>query len=183
MTVNIGYIVGSISSTSINRRVFEALRKLAPEGVEINEIPIADLPMYSPDFDGAYPEAAAALKKSVEAADAVIISTPQYNDSFSGAVKNAVDWASRPWGQHSFSGKPTAVASASIAPHGGAKAGGFLADILAFGQAKVLETHLNVFVNDDSFTDDGSFAQPELIATARDYINAVVDHSGASSAA
>ncbi len=103
----------------------------------------------------------------------MIVATPQYNDSFSGAVKNAIDWASRPWGQHSFNAKPTAVATASIAPHGGSKAGGFLAAVLEFGQAKVMETQLNVFVGEGTFATDGNFAADELKAEARDFIAAI----------
>lgn len=173
MTTKIGYIVGSVSSTSINRAVFQAAQLNTPEGVELVEIEIKDLPIYSPDFDGDYPQVARDLKAQIEAADAVIVATPQYNDSFSGAVKNAIDWASRPWGQHSFNGKATAVASASIAPHGGSKAGGFLAAVLEFGQAKVLETQFNVFVGEDTFTAEGDFASAERKAEARDFIAAV----------
>lgn len=173
----IGYIVGSISSTSINRSVFEALKLNSPEGVELTEIPIADLPVYSPDFDADYPQAARDFKTAIEAADAVIVSTPQYNDSFSGAVKNAIDWSSRPWGQHSFSGKPTAVATASIAPHGGSKAGGFLAAVLAFGQAKVLETQLNVHVAEDTFDESGNFTSAERRAEAHEFLTAIANNT------
>jgi chromate reductase len=174
----IGYIVGSISSTSINRSVFEALKLNSPEGVELTEIPIAELPVYSPDFDADYPQTARDFKAEIEAADAVIVSTPQYNDSFSGAVKNAVDWSSRPWGQHSFGGKPTAVATASIAPHGGSKAGGFLAAVLEFGEAKVLETQLNVHVAEDTFDESGNFASVERRAEARDFLTAIASNAG-----
>ncbi len=173
----IGYIVGSISSTSINRSVFEALKLNSPEGVELTEIPIADLPVYSPDFDADYPQAARDFKTAIEAADAVIVSTPQYNDSFSGAVKNAIDWSSRPWGQHSFSGKPTAVATASIAPHGGSKAGGFLAAVLAFGQAKVLETQLNVHVAEGTFDESGNFTSAERRAEAHEFLTAIANNT------
>lgn len=174
MSVKIGYIVGSISSSSINRQVFEATKNLVPAGAELVEIAIADLPMYSPDWDAQYPQAALDFKAAIAGVDTVIVATPQYNDSLSGVLKNALDWASRPWGQHSFGNKPVAVASASIAPHGGAKAGGFVADILAFGEAKVLETQLNVFVNADTFDASGSFAQPALVAETSEFLNAVI---------
>lgn len=178
MSVKIGYIVGSISSTSINRAVFEALKLNAPEGVEINEIEIKDLPLYSPDYDAEYPQVALDFKAAIEGSDAVIVSTPQYNDSFSGSVKNAIDWASRPWGQHSFNSKPTAVATASIAPHGGNKAGGFLAAVLEFGEAKVMENQINVFVNENVFAADGNFATEELKAEAREFMAAVAANAG-----
>jgi len=177
MSVKIGYIVGSVSSTSINRAVFEASKLNAPEGVELFEIEIKDLPLYSPDFDNDYPEVARNFKSQIEGADAVIVATPQYNDSFSGVVKNAVDWASRPWGQHSFNAKPTAVATASIAPHGGAKAGGLLAAVLEFGQAKVVENQLNVFVGEGVFAEDGNFVSEDLKAEARDFLAAVAGNA------
>lgn len=177
MSVKIGYIIGSISSTSINRKVFEAMKLLVPEGVELIEIPIMDLPMYSPDWDAAYPQEALDFKSAIVEMDSVIVATPQYNDSFSGVLKNALDWASRPWGQHSFASKPVAVASASIGPHGGAKAAGYVAEILAFGGAKVLETQLSVFVNAQTFTDSGSFAQPDVASEAANFLTAVVTNA------
>ena len=169
----IGYIVGSASSTSINRAVFEAVKMNTPEGVEIFEIEINDLPIYSPDFDAEFPAIAQEFKAKIEDADAVIVSTPQYNDSFSGLVKNAIDWSSRPWGQHSFNSKPTAVASASIAPHGGAKAAGFLADVLAFGEAKLVEDQFHNFVGEDTFAADGNFADEARQAQAREFVKSV----------
>lgn len=174
MSVKIGYIIGSISSSSINRKVYEASQNLVPEGAQLVEISIADLPMYSPDHDANYPQAALDFKAAIDAVDTVIVSTPQYNDSMPGVLKNALDWASRPWGQHSFGGKPVAVASASIATHGGAKAGGFVADILEFGEAKVLDTQVNVHVDDQTFTEQGTFAQPELSAQISDFLGSVV---------
>ncbi|WP_435299088.1 NADPH-dependent FMN reductase [Timonella sp. A28] len=162
MAVKIGYIVGSLSSTSINRAVFEAVKKNAPQNVEIVEIPISELPHYAPDYDADFPQVARDFKAAIEESDAVIVATPQYNDSFSGVVKNAIDWASRPWGQHSFNAKPTAIATASIAPHGGAKAGALLGAVLEFGQAKLVESQLNVFVGEETFAADGNFASAEL---------------------
>ncbi|SCY53227.1 chromate reductase [Microbacterium sp. LKL04] len=109
----IGYIVGSISSTSINRRLAEALKRLAPEGTTLVEIPIADLPFYSVDHDGNFPQAAEDFKQAIADVDGVIIVTPEYSRSIPGVLKNALDWASRPYGQNSFNGKPTAVIGTS----------------------------------------------------------------------
>lgn len=109
----IGYIVGSISSTSINRRLAEALKRLAPEGSTLVEIPIKDLPFYSVDHDGNFPQAAEDFKQAIADVDGVIIVTPEYSRSIPGVLKNALDWASRPYGQNSFNGKPTAVIGTS----------------------------------------------------------------------
>ncbi|WP_336644542.1 NADPH-dependent FMN reductase [Microbacterium sp. USHLN186] len=113
MARTIGYIVGSISSTSINRTLAEALVKLAPEGVEMREIAIKDLPFYSPDHDADYPAAAREFKQAIADVDGVLIVTPEYSRSIPGVLKNALDWASRPYGRNSFDHKPTAVIGAS----------------------------------------------------------------------
>jgi chromate reductase, NAD(P)H dehydrogenase (quinone) len=101
-TYKIGYFVGSLSSSSINRVLSRALIRLAPEDLEFTEIPIGNLPLYNPDLDADYPAEATALKEAIAAADAVLFVTPEYNRSIPGALKNAIDWASRPWGQNSF---------------------------------------------------------------------------------
>lgn len=109
----IGYIVGSISSTSINRVLAKALEKVAPEGVTLKEIPIKDLPFYSPDHDGNFPQVAQDFKKAIEDADGMIIATPEYSRSIPGVLKNALDWSARPYGEASFNDKPTAVVGTS----------------------------------------------------------------------
>ena len=113
-TYEVGYFVGSLSSTSINRVLSRALIRLAPDDLEFTEIPIGDLPLYSPDYDTDYPPEALALKEAIAASDAVLFVTPEYNRSIPGALKNAIDWASRPWGQNSFDHIPAAVIGASI---------------------------------------------------------------------
>lgn len=132
-TYNVGVIVGSISSTSINRRLANALTKLAPQaGLELTEIPIAPLPFYSADNDASIPAEAAEFKAAVEKAAGVIIVTPEYNRSVPGVLKNALDTASRPWGDNSFAGKPSAVIGISIGAVGTAVAQQHLRSILSF---------------------------------------------------
>ena len=82
----IGYIVGSISSTSINRRLALALQRLAPEGMTLVEIPIADLPHYSPDHDADFPQVARDFKKAIAEVDGVIVVTPEYSRSIPGVL-------------------------------------------------------------------------------------------------
>ena len=98
-TYKVGYFVGSLSSKSINRILSKALIRLAPDDLEFTEIPISNLPIYSPDFDDNYPPEATALKEAIRRADAVLFITPEYNRSIPGGLKNAIDWASRPWGR------------------------------------------------------------------------------------
>jgi chromate reductase len=109
----VGYLVGSLSAESINRTLAKALIRLAPENLKFVEIPIRDLPVYNRDFDTDYPPAGRALKEAIAALDAVLFVTPEYNRSIPGSLKNAIDWASRPWGTNSFSRKPSAVIGTS----------------------------------------------------------------------
>lgn len=112
----IGYIVGSISSTSINRQLVEALTKLGPEGVEFKEISIKELPFYSPDLEADFPQIAKDFKQAITDVDGVLVATPEYSRSIPGVLKNAFDWSTRPYGDMSFSGKPVAIIGASAGP-------------------------------------------------------------------
>src|SRR3954454_4074919 len=97
-THKIGYFVGSLATGSINRILSKALIKLAPDSLEFTEIPIKDLPLYSWDHDADYPQEGRALKQAIEASDGILFVSPEYNRSIPGALKNAIDWGSRPWG-------------------------------------------------------------------------------------
>jgi chromate reductase, NAD(P)H dehydrogenase (quinone) len=101
-TYKVGYFVGSLSSKSINRILSKALIRLAPHDLEFSEIPTGNLPLYNPDYDNNFPMEAPALKEAIDRSDALLFVTPEYNRSIPGALKNAIDWASRPWGQNSF---------------------------------------------------------------------------------
>ena len=128
----VGYFVGSLAKASINRKLALALTRLAPAGLEMHEIPIRDLPLYSYDFDKDYPPAGRALKEAIAASDAVLFVTPEYNRSIPGALKNAIDWASRPWGKNSFARKPSGIIGTSPGKIGTAVAQQHLRSILAF---------------------------------------------------
>lgn len=128
----VGYFVGSLSKQSINRLLARALIKLAPEELELVEIPIGELPLYNRDFDPDYPPPGRALKAAIEAVDAVLFVTPEYNRAVPGALKNAIDWASRPWGTNSLSHKASAVIGASSGRIGTAVAQQNLRSILSF---------------------------------------------------
>ncbi len=109
----VGYIVGSLSTESINRKLAKALVRLAPSGLVCSEITIRDLPLYNYDQDADYPPVARAFKDALAAMDAFLFVTPEYNRSIPGGLKNAIDWASRPVGTNSFAGKPSAAIGAS----------------------------------------------------------------------
>ena len=135
-TYKVGYFVGSLSSTSINRELSKALIRVAPKDLEFTEIPIGNLPLYSPDYDADFPPEARALKEAIAGSDAILFVTPEYNRSIPGALKNAIDWASRPWGQNSFDQMPAAVIGASIGQIGTAMAQQSLRGVLSFCNAR-----------------------------------------------
>jgi len=131
-THKVGYLIGSLSSTSINRKLAKALIGVAPSTLTFTEIPIKDLPLYSADYDADFPPVARAFKKAIADVDALLFITPEYNRSIPGGLKNAIDWASRPWGQNSFTRKPSAVIGTSPGHIGTAVAQQSLRSVLSF---------------------------------------------------
>ena len=128
----VGYFVGSLAKASINRRLARALIKLAPDELDFVEIPFGDLPLYSYDYDADFPAAAKAFKQAIAQCDAILFVTPEYNRSIPGGLKNAIDWASRPYGQNSFTRKPSAVIGTSPGAIGTAVAQQQLKSVLSF---------------------------------------------------
>jgi len=131
-TYKVGYFVGSLAKGSINRLLAKALVRLAPPGLEFHEIGYKDLPLYSYDYDADFPAVAREYKAAIAKADAVLFVTPEYNRSIPGALKNAIDWASRPWGKNSFTRKPSAVIGTSPGAIGTAIAQQQLRSVLSF---------------------------------------------------
>jgi chromate reductase len=128
----VGYLVGSLARESINRKLAVALTRLAPEGMEFHEISFAALPLYSYDYDADYPPEAVKFKAAIKASDAILFVTPEYNRSIPGGLKNAIDWASRPYGTNAFARKPAAVIGASPGAIGTAVAQQSLRSVLGF---------------------------------------------------
>jgi len=131
-TYKVGYLIGSLSKDSINRLLTKALITVAPDNLELVEIDIKDLPPYNRDLDGDMPEAALALKRCVGEVDAVLFVTPEYNRDIPGTLKNAIDWASRPYGKNSFDRVPSAVIGASPGAIGTAVAQQNLRGVLSY---------------------------------------------------
>lgn len=136
----IGYFVGSLASDSINRTLSEALIALAPDDLRFQEIPIGALPLYSPDFDADYPPEGRALKDAVAGSDGILFISPEYNRSIPGALKNAIDWGSRPWGSNSFARKPTGIIGASPGSIGTAVMQSSMRSVLSFLDAPQLNS-------------------------------------------
>ena len=176
-TYKIGYFVGSLSSTSINRVLSKALIRLAPDDMEFTEIAIGNLPLYSPDYDANYPPEAAALKEAIAAVDAVLFVTPEYNRSIPGALKNAIDWASRPWGQNSFDHIPAAVIGASPGAIGTAVAQQSLRAVLSFCNARQMTApEAYIQYSPDVFTEDGEVKNEATKTFLSNYLSEYHDH-------
>jgi chromate reductase len=135
----VGYIVGSLSTESINRTLATALIRLAPKHLKFVEIPIRDLPLYNRDLDTDYPPEGRVLKDAIAAVDAVLFVTPEYNRGIPGCLKNAMDWASRPHGTNSFADKPSAVIGASPGKIGTAVGQQSLRNVLSFCNSPLME--------------------------------------------
>ena len=176
-TYKVGYFVGSLSSTSINRELSKALVRLAPEDLQFSEIPIGDLPLYSPDYDADYPPEALALKDAIRRSQAVLFVTPEYNRSIPGALKNAIDWASRPWGQNSFDHMPAAVIGASIGQIGTAVAQQSLRAVLSFCNARQMTSpEAYIHFSPDVFTPDGTVHDASTADFLRTFMAEFHDH-------
>jgi chromate reductase len=174
----VGYFVGSLSSTSINRVLSRALIRLAPEDLEFAELPIGNLPLYSPDFDSDYPPEPLALKQDMAGSDAVLFVTPEYNRSIPGALKNAIDWASRPWGTNSFDHMPAAVIGASPGQIGTAVAQQSLRAVLSFCNARQMTApEAYISFKPGLFTDDGEVTDESTAGFLADFMQEFRDHT------
>lgn len=167
----VGYFVGSLAAASINRLLSKALVLLAPPELTLTEIPFKDLPLYSYDYDPDYPPVAREFKQRIAEVDAVLFITPEYNRSIPGALKNAIDWASRPYGQNSFTRKPSAVIGASTGKIGTAVAQQHLRSILSFcnsPQMNAIEAYIEF--TPGLVTEDGEVTDKSTEEFLRNYM-------------
>lgn len=135
----VAVLVGSLRKASLNRLTADALIKLAPEGLALEIVEIADLPLYNQDLDDAPPAQWAAFRAKIAAAAAVLFVTPEYNRSVPGVLKNAIDVGSRPYGKSVWNAKPAAVMSVSPGAIGGFGANHHLRQSLVFLNMPVLQ--------------------------------------------
>jgi chromate reductase, NAD(P)H dehydrogenase (quinone) len=167
----VGYLVGSLATQSINRKLAEALIRLAPDELEFAEIPFRDLPLYSYDYDDDYPAVARDFKAAISASDAILFVTPEYNRSIPGGLKNAIDWASRPYGTNAFSRKPSAVIGASIGAIGTAVAQQSLRSVLSFLNAPQMNApEAYIQLKPGMITDEGEVTVPDTEEFLRNYM-------------
>ncbi|XJS09682.1 NADPH-dependent FMN reductase [Aerococcaceae bacterium WGS1372] len=151
----IGIVVGSLRKESYARKWAQALVELFPADVEVEFLEIGNLPLYNEEYDQDSPAEYTEFRNVVAAQDAIIFSTPEYNRSTSGVLKNAIDIASRPWGQSVWSGKPALIMGHSISNISGANAVQALRPILAFLDMPVLNQPEVYLANSQNFFDEG----------------------------
>jgi len=152
----IAVIVGSLRKDSFNQKLALALAKLAPEDFTFEHVRIDDLPLYNQDDDGNQAASVKRLKTEIAAADGLLFVTPEYNRSVPGVLKNAIDHASRPYGQSAWAGKPAGVVGISVGAIGTALAQQHLRNVLAYLDVPTLGAP-EVFLQtkDDLFDDKG----------------------------
>ncbi len=165
-------ISGSLRRGSHNRRLLRAAGALLPPGVDLVEWDgLAGLPAFDEDFEERPPEAARELFAAIEEADALLIATPEYNASLPGALKNAIDWASRPFPENVLRYKPTAVIGASTGLFGAVWAQAEVRKTMKASGAHVLEAELPVGMADAAFAEgEDALADPELTQRLQDLL-------------
>ena len=171
---SVGYFVGSLARGSLNRKLAKALIRVAPSELSFTEIRYDELPLYSYDYDADFPPAARAFKDAIAAVDAVLFVTPEYNRSIPGALKNAIDWASRPYGQNAFTQKPSAVIGTSPGKIGTAVGQQHLRSILSFCNSPQMNApEAYIELTPGLITDDGEVTVASTEEFLRGYMEAL----------
>jgi chromate reductase len=184
MTLRILGISGSLRRGSHNTNLLRAAAELLPPGVELELYEgLRELPPYDPDLDvePAHP-AVVRLREAIAWADGVLISAPEYNGSIPGVLKNALDWASRPFPDNALRGKPVAVIGASTGLFGAVWAQAETRKVLGVIGADVLEHELPVGQADTAFGPNGELVEPEQQAVLSDLVNVLAARAGAGDA-
>jgi chromate reductase len=176
----VAVVVGSVSQPSLNRTFADALARLAPAaGLRFADVPIDQLPFFGAHLqtEEHYPEVGRAFKRAIDEADGILFVTPEYNRSIPGGLKNAIDWASRPWGQNSFDHIPAAVIGASIGQIGTAVAQQSLRGVLSFCNARQMTApEAYIHFSPDVFAEDGTVSNPDTEEFLRSYMADFREH-------
>jgi chromate reductase len=167
---NIAVVVGSIRKDSFNRQFAEALVKQAPADFKFNFIRIDDLPLYDQDDDGSPAPQVTRLREEIKAAHGVLFVTPEYNRSVPGVLKNAIDHASRPWGQSVWKGKPAAVTGVSVGAIGTSLAQQHLRNVLAYLDMPTLGQPETFIQWKDGLVENGAIG-----AASKEFVQGFVD--------
>ena len=169
-------IAGSLRRQSYNRALLRAATQIAPEGAAIDIFEIDGIPPFSEDDEQSPPEKVIELKRRIRESDAVLFVTPEYNYSIPGVLKNAIDWASRPYGDSAWSGKPAAVMGASTGRIGTARAQYHLRQVMVFLDMFPLnQPEVMVGAADERFDTIGNLTDEETREYVRLLVQSLVD--------
>lgn len=170
--IHIAVIVGSLRQESFNRKLANAMIKMAPDDAVFTQVQIGDLPLYNQDHDAAQADSVKRLKSEILASHGVIFVTPEYNRSISGVLKNAIDHASRPYGQSAWAGKPAGVLGVSVGAIGTALAQQHLRNILAYLDMPTLgQPEIFIQAKYSLFNADGKISKE-----SREFIQSWMNH-------
>ena len=177
-------ISGSLRSGSHNTSLLRAAASSLPPGVGLERYDgLAELPHYNEDLDvDPSPVSVARLRDAIAAADGLLIATPEYNGSIPGALKNAIDWASRPFPDNALRGKPVAVIGASTGLFGAVWAQAETRKALQTAGADVLDGEVPVGQAHAAFTVEGRLIEPEIQSALEELVGVLAARAGASSA-
>jgi chromate reductase len=163
----VGYFVGSLATRSINRLLAKALVTIAPPKLHMMEISFGELPLYRYDYDVPYLAVATAFKDAIGSMDAVLFVTPEYNRSIAGALKNAIDWASRRYGTNAFTRKASGIIGTSAGLIGTAIAQQHLRSVLAFCNSPLMNSiEADIQFEDGLISEDGQVSN----ASTREFL-------------
>jgi chromate reductase len=155
----IALVTGSLRRGSFNRQLGKAVARLAPPEFSFHDIRIDDLPLYNQDDDSTPAATVQRLREEVRASDGIVFVTPEYNRSVPGVLKNAIDHASRPYGQSVWAGKPAGILGASVGAPGSSMAQQHLRNILAYLDVPTLgQPEVFLQVNEEFFDGEGNIA-------------------------
>jgi chromate reductase len=168
---SIAVIVGSLRQDSYNRKLANAIVQLAPAEFSFKQIQIGDVPLYNQDDDTNQHESVKRLKSEITAAQGILFVTAEYNRSIPGVLKNAIDQASRPYGQSAWAGKPAGIIGVSVGAHGTAMAQQHLRNVLAYLDVPTLgQPEAFIHAKEGLFATDGSIS-----ATSKEFFQNWMD--------
>ncbi|SRR5699024_1709563 len=176
MPINIGYIIGSLSKDSINRKLTDNLLELANNNLKFSEINISHLPLYNRDNDTDFPPQAREFKEKIETSDALLFVTPEYNRTLPAALKNALEWGSRPFGQNAFAHKPAGVIGASPGNPGTSMSQQHLRNVLSYLNVPTLnQPEAFIQFTPQRFADDGTAQDDATREVLQNWLSAYYD--------
>jgi chromate reductase len=168
----VAVIVGSLRKDSMNLKLAKAIAKLGKDKFDTKFLDYSDLPVYNQDLEESFPASATRFKKEIEAADAILFVTPEYNRGMPGPLKNAIDWASRPYGKNSFAGKPAGSCGASPGAAGTAGSQANLKPVFSYLDLIVMgQPELYLQFKDGMIDSDGNVPEEKTQKFLQGYVD------------